>query len=281
MRRVRVWSLYVPNGRAPATTSSFKLDWLTALLTVRPVVGPRPSRANRTGWRLECRTDRYRRLGHPRNSRADPRHRRGTRGIRRLRAGRVHRHGPIWIPQDLHVLGLPTVAVPRNQGIWIDFVLCSPALNDRVFDASIDKAARRGRRQRPRAGRARHALRRRSVREPQPPDSGNREVLDLAVKARPPGKSLRHVAPDTPGRCRHGQLAVADHGPPTAACAGGERRSGLYRRDGSIIGVLVSGTFTEVTVMPWSPPPRPGPRRRRRVPPCWRRTRCSAGPSGC
>ena len=138
----------VRSQRTGARRTALRLQTRLADRVARPcgpVVGPRPSRANRTGWRLECRTDRCRRLGH-----------RGIRGkthvtdaeraafdafaqARYTDAARPHldtaKTYTFWDYQQLRF--------PATRACWIDFVLCSPALNDRVFDASIDKAARK------------------------------------------------------------------------------------------------------------------------------------------
>ncbi len=144
---IRVWSLYIPNGRAPDDPHfAYKLDWLAAL------------RDRAALW-----------LAH------DPAAQIALAGDWNV----APTDGDVWDPAEfagkIHVTDEERAAFaafadsgyadaarpyldaknaytfwdyqqlrfPRNQGMRIDFALCSPALTDRVVGAAVDKSARK------------------------------------------------------------------------------------------------------------------------------------------
>ena len=148
LRRRRVWSLYVPNGRAIDDPHyDYKLAWLAALRGSRHRrTGRRPDRADRAVRRLQHRAHRRRRLGPAvfvGSTHVTPPERAAFTKPRRRR---LHRRGAAVHPGPgrLYLLGLPATPVPRREGMRIDFVLASPALADRVTGAWIDREERKG-----------------------------------------------------------------------------------------------------------------------------------------
>ena len=147
---VRVWSLYVPNGRAlDDEHMPYKLSWLDALRThaegwVRN--DPEAQIALMGDWNIAPQDDdvwdidffRTEGLTHV----SEP----GTGRLPRLRGRRVPgRCAPTHArPRRLHLLGLHAAAFPKKEGMRIDFVLASPALAARVTGAAIDREERKG-----------------------------------------------------------------------------------------------------------------------------------------
>jgi exodeoxyribonuclease-3 len=145
---VRVWSLYVPNGRAPGDPHmDYKLEWLAAL------------RQACQGW-LAADPDAQVLLGGDWNvaptdedvwdpafyegkTHTSPAERAGFNGV--VDAGfadvvRPHAPGPgIYTYWDYTQLRFP-----KRQGMRIDFLLGSPALAGRVTGAYIDREERKG-----------------------------------------------------------------------------------------------------------------------------------------
>ena len=141
---VRVWSVYVPNGREPDSDHyRYKLDWLAAL---REEVAAGPRR--RSGLRRhEHRPDRRRRLRPGRLRGPDPRHparaRRARRAARRpasttssATAGPTERVFSYW---DYRA-GM----FHKDLGMRIDLVLAGTPVADRVEAAWVDRKARKG-----------------------------------------------------------------------------------------------------------------------------------------
>ncbi len=145
---VRVWSVYVPNGRAlddPHMT--YKLEWLDRLAAAgRAWLAEDPQAqivimgdwnvapADEDVWSMEFYADK---------SHVSPGERAGFRGV--VDAGyadlvRPHAPGPgvytYWDYQQLRF--------PKKQGMRIDFALGSPALAARVAGAAIDREERKG-----------------------------------------------------------------------------------------------------------------------------------------
>ncbi len=145
---VRVWSVYVPNGRAlDDPHMAYKLEWLDRLATAgRAWLAEDPQAqivimgdwnvapADEDVWSMEFYADK---------SHVSPGERAGFRGV--VDAGyadlvRPHAPGPgvytYWDYQQLRF--------PKKQGMRIDFALGSPALAARVAGAAIDREERKG-----------------------------------------------------------------------------------------------------------------------------------------
>lgn len=144
---IRVWSLYVPNGRVPGDPHyAYKLEWLQALrdrAALWLAHDPAAQIALAGDWNVAPTDDDV----------WDPAEFVGKTHVTDderaaftsfAEAGYVDAGAPFleqtktftfWDYQQLRF--------PRNQGMRIDFVLTSPALSDRVFGAAIDKAARK------------------------------------------------------------------------------------------------------------------------------------------
>ena len=145
---VRVWSVYVPNGRAlDDPHMAYKLEWLDRLAAAgRAWLAEDPQAqivimgdwnvapADEDVWSMEFYADK---------SHVSPGERAGFRGV--VDAGyadlvRPHAPGPgvytYWDYQQLRF--------PKKQGMRIDFALGSPALAARVAGAAIDREERKG-----------------------------------------------------------------------------------------------------------------------------------------
>ena len=143
---VRIWSLYVPNGRALEDPHmDYKISWLTALRehAVAEAAGGAPvalcgdwniAPFDEDVWSMEYYVDK---------SHVSPRERAAFQAV--VDAGftdvvRPHAPGPgtytYWDYQRL--------AFPKRRGMRIDFVLGSPAFAGRVLGAAIDREERKG-----------------------------------------------------------------------------------------------------------------------------------------
>lgn len=145
---VRVWSVYVPNGRAlDDPHMAYKLAWLDRLAAAgRAWLAEDPQAqivimgdwnvapSDEDVWSMEFYADK---------SHVSPGERAGFRGV--VDAGyadlvRPHAPGPgvytYWDYQQLRF--------PKKQGMRIDFALGSPALAARVAGAAIDREERKG-----------------------------------------------------------------------------------------------------------------------------------------
>ena len=145
---VRVWSVYVPNGRAlDDPHMAYKLQWLDRLAAAgRAWLAEDPQAqivimgdwnvapSDEDVWSMEFYADK---------SHVSPGERAGFRGV--VDAGyadlvRPHAPGPgvytYWDYQQLRF--------PKKQGMRIDFALGSPALAARVAGAAIDREERKG-----------------------------------------------------------------------------------------------------------------------------------------
>ena len=154
---VRVWSLYVPNGRTLADPHyTYKLDWLAALRDRRragcATIPRRRSRWSATGtsprtdedvWDIDVLRGEHARL------------RAGARGVPRLRRGAVRRRRAAVHagPGRLHLLGLHPAALPEAAGHAHRLrARHRPRWPARVTDAQIDREERKGKgAERPRA----------------------------------------------------------------------------------------------------------------------------------
>ncbi|MGN6686427.1 MAG: exodeoxyribonuclease III [Actinomycetales bacterium] len=145
---VDVWSLYIPNGRAPGDPHlAYKLQWLSAL------------REAGAGWLSSDATAQVALCGDfniaptdddvwdpavfAHSTHVTPEERAAFFAL--VDAGfadvvRPHTPGPgVYTYWDYTQLRFP-----RREGMRIDFVLASPALADRVTGASIDRQERKG-----------------------------------------------------------------------------------------------------------------------------------------
>ena len=145
---VRIWSVYVPNGRAlDDPHMAYKLQWLDRLAAAgRAWLAEDPQAqivimgdwnvapSDEDVWSMEFYADK---------SHVSPGERAGFRGV--VDAGyadlvRPHAPGPgvytYWDYQQLRF--------PKKQGMRIDFALGSPALAARVAGAAIDREERKG-----------------------------------------------------------------------------------------------------------------------------------------
>jgi exodeoxyribonuclease-3 len=145
---VRVWSLYIPNGRAPDDPHmTYKLDWVGALAkagTSWLAADPTAQIAlcgdwniapfDEDVWSVEYYADK---------THTSPGERAAFHGV--VEAGftdvvRPHNPGPgVYTYWDYTRL-----AFQKRRGMRIDFALCSPALAARVTGALIDREERKG-----------------------------------------------------------------------------------------------------------------------------------------
>ncbi|MFT3660945.1 MAG: exodeoxyribonuclease III [Gordonia sp. (in: high G+C Gram-positive bacteria)] len=143
---VRVWSLYAPNGRTPDDPHyRYKLAWLDALAGVtRLELGHDPAAQTVLAgdWNVAPTDDDV----------WDPEYFAGRTHVTEPEraafrafgaAGFVDSAAPFTPGPDVYTFWDYTAGrFPKNEGMRIDFALCSPALDDRVHDAFIDRDAR-------------------------------------------------------------------------------------------------------------------------------------------
>ena len=145
---VRVWSLYVPNGRALGDPHlDYKLDWLERLrLAAGGWLSTDPSAqiALMGDWNIAPKDeDVWDMAVFAESTHVSPPERAAFQAI--LDAGytdvtRPHTPGPgVYTYWDYTQLSFP-----KRHGMRIDFVLGSPALNSRVEGAMIDREERKG-----------------------------------------------------------------------------------------------------------------------------------------
>jgi exodeoxyribonuclease-3 len=145
---VRVWSLYVPNGRTLDDPHLvYKLDWLAALREAGHgwlSADPNAQLALVGDWNVAPRDeDVWSRAAFEGSTHVSEPERAAFNGV--VEAGfadvvRPHNPGPgtytYWDYQRLRF--------PKKEGMRIDFVLASPTLAARVKGASIDREERKG-----------------------------------------------------------------------------------------------------------------------------------------
>ncbi|WP_010525473.1 exodeoxyribonuclease III [Nesterenkonia sp. F] len=147
---LRLWSLYVPNGRAlDDEHMSYKLDWLATLRGHAASwlqEDPEAQVALAGDWNIAPQDDDVWDIDHFREqglTHVSEPEREAFRGF--LEAGyvdvaRPHTPGPgvytYWDYQQLRF--------PKKEGMRIDFVLGSPAIERRVENAFIDREERKG-----------------------------------------------------------------------------------------------------------------------------------------
>jgi exodeoxyribonuclease-3 len=145
---VRVWSLYVPNGRDLADPHlAYKLDWLARLREAGEqwlAADPQAQLALVGDWNVAPRDEDVWNLAVFANStHVSAPERAAFQGV--VDAGfadvvRPHTPGPgVYTYWDYTQLRFP-----RKEGMRIDFVLASSALASRVTSASIDRQERKG-----------------------------------------------------------------------------------------------------------------------------------------
>ena len=146
---MRVWSLYVPNGRFVGSPHYlYKLEWLHAeghgaQMADRRSVG---FGADRIGRRLEHRAHRRRRLERGVQTRQHPCHRARTAAFKAIVdaqfADLVRPFTPG--PAVFTYWDYTQLRFPKNRGMRIDFILGSPTLAERVTQAEIVREERKG-----------------------------------------------------------------------------------------------------------------------------------------
>jgi exodeoxyribonuclease-3 len=145
---VRVWSLYVPNGRSLGDPHlSYKLDWLARLREAGLEwleKDPQAQIALTGDWNIAPRDeDVWDMQAFAASTHVSPPEREAFAGV--VGAGfadvvRPHAPGPgVYTYWDYTQLRFP-----RREGMRIDFVLASPALAARVTGAVIDRQERKG-----------------------------------------------------------------------------------------------------------------------------------------
>ena len=145
---VRVWSLYVPNGRTLTDPHyQYKLQWLAALRETAAgwlVADPSAQLALVGDWNIAPENDDVWDMAvFAHSTHVSPPERAAFRAV--VDAGyadvvRPHAPGPgVYTYWDYTQLRFP-----RREGMRIDFVLASPALAARVTGALIDRQERKG-----------------------------------------------------------------------------------------------------------------------------------------
>ena len=144
---VRVWSLYVPNGRALEDPHYYyKLEWLSALRSTpastlaAPPTSPSPSWATSTSRRRMPTT------ATPRSSRASPptSSQPERAAFHALEEAGLHgRRAPL-VPTGYTYWDYKRLRFPKNEGMRIDFILGSKAFADAVTGAAIHRNERKG-----------------------------------------------------------------------------------------------------------------------------------------
>ncbi|GAA2385932.1 MULTISPECIES: exodeoxyribonuclease III [Gordonia] len=143
---VRVWSLYAPNGREPGHDHfQYKLDWLSALADVTSLElshDPAAQVALAGDWNV-APTDED--VWDPEYfaSRTHTSDEERAAFRRFVEGGFVDSAAPFTPgPGTYTFWDYQAGRFARNEGMRIDFALCSPALDDRIHDAFIDRDAR-------------------------------------------------------------------------------------------------------------------------------------------
>ncbi|WP_104128667.1 exodeoxyribonuclease III [Cryobacterium sp. Y57] len=144
---LRLWSLYVPNGRALGDPHySYKLAWLNALeahaaeeLSRHPAL----ALAMMGDWNVAPRDED---MGDPSfvpgtSTHISPEERKAFDAFEQ--AGLTDVVRPI-VPEGFTFWDYKQLRFPRNEGMRIDFILGSPAFADLVTDASIHRNERKG-----------------------------------------------------------------------------------------------------------------------------------------
>ena len=141
---VRVWTVYVPNGREVGHP-----HYDIQARVARGAAGDGGRRADRPvrrDGRLQHRPDRRRRVGRDGRPRGDAHQRAGARALASLRALGLADVVPRALKYDTPYTYWDYRAghVPKNMGMRIDLVYASAALASAVTDAYVDRDARKG-----------------------------------------------------------------------------------------------------------------------------------------
>ena len=143
----RLWSLYVPNGRALGDPHyAYKLDWLTALrehARAQLAENPRLSLALMGDWNVAPRDEdmgdpsfvpgESTHISQPERDAFDAFSSAGVRDVVRD-----------LVPEGFTFWDYKRLRFPRNEGMRIDFILGSEAFAEQVTDASIHRNERKG-----------------------------------------------------------------------------------------------------------------------------------------
>ncbi len=144
---LRLWSLYVPNGRALGDPHyAYKLAWLKALEThaaAELAAHPQLALAMMGDWNVAPRDED---MGDPgmvpgQSTHISPEERAAFDAFEQ--AGLTDVVRPI-VPEGFTFWDYKQLRFPRNEGMRIDFILGSPAFADLVTDASIHRNERKG-----------------------------------------------------------------------------------------------------------------------------------------
>jgi exodeoxyribonuclease-3 len=145
---VRVWSLYVPNGRTPDSPHYFyKLDWLAALRDTAHkwlTADPRAQIALMGDWNIAPTDDDVWSVDFYRGSThvTEPERRAFNAIVDARFADVVRQFAPG--PGTYTYWDYTQLRFPKRQGMRIDFILGSPALAERVTHAEIVREERKG-----------------------------------------------------------------------------------------------------------------------------------------
>ncbi|HEY7054828.1 MAG TPA: exodeoxyribonuclease III [Mycobacterium sp.] len=146
---VRVWSLYIPNGRFPGSPHyHYKLEWLAALRdTARGWLAddPRAQIALVGDWNIAPTDDDVWSVEFYQNSThvTEPERRAFREIVDAQFADLVRPFAPG--PDVYTYWDYVRLRFPKNRGMRIDFILGSPALAERVTHAEIVREERKGR----------------------------------------------------------------------------------------------------------------------------------------
>jgi exodeoxyribonuclease-3 len=144
---LRLWSLYVPNGRALGDPHyDYKLAWLKALeahAAAELEAHPALALALMGDWNVAPRDED---MGDPSfvpgiSTHVSPLEREAFDAFEQAGLADVVR--PI-VPEGFTFWDYKQLRFPRNEGMRIDFILGSPAFADLVTDASIHRNERKG-----------------------------------------------------------------------------------------------------------------------------------------
>lgn len=143
---VRVWSLYVPNGRELDDPHfQYKLDWLGALRETAAgwlAADPGAPIALVGDWNVAPQDDDvWDMAAFAGATHVSPDERAAFVAVEEAGFREVTREH---VPQAYTYWDYQRLRFPRNEGMRIDFTLASPALAARVTDAHIDRGERKG-----------------------------------------------------------------------------------------------------------------------------------------
>jgi len=145
---IRIWSLYVPNGRTLEDPHlAYKLEWLAALRTAGQgwlAADPQVPIALVGDWNVAPRDeDVWNMAAFEGSTHVSAPERAAFNAV--VDAGFADVVRPLHPePGTYTYWDYQRLRFPRKEGMRIDFVLGSPALADRVKDATIDRVERKG-----------------------------------------------------------------------------------------------------------------------------------------